>query len=133
MHAAFMHGASTVNRRRAQRVGLAVPIVLSQGIAPQGEAVPLYNGQTVNLSIGGTYARIQAEGRLVPGEVLYVSIAIPWESRRLVPLSRIAGVCRVVRIDEPVVAESEENTYRYVALAFCDSQIIQLGAIVVPG
>jgi hypothetical protein len=119
-----VHGGTTVDRRRAQRVGLAVPIELMQGAVQKG-ITPAYTGQTVNLSTSGAYAKLKAEGTLVRGEVLRVSISIPWEARRIVPLSRIAGLCRIVRADQ-------EEPHWWVALAFCDHQIIQLGAIVVP-
>jgi hypothetical protein len=70
-----------------------------------------------DVSTGGVYVTTGGGDRVVPGEICTVSITIPWESRKAFPFSRIAGRCRVVRVDE--VHPADEHPQQGVALAFC--------------
>lgn len=119
------------DRRRWQRVELSVPVQVNRGAAgEEGGASPPEMGQTVNFSAGGIYA-ITSGGSLSMSEALLtVSIVIPWEARRMVPFSRIAGSCRVVRVDGLSTADAGKR--QGLALAFCGDDVIMLGTTHTP-
>lgn len=110
--------AWSVERRRGHRISLAVPVRLLKG-AGGGPKVCPAAGESSDLSPSGVCLTTNDPGAFVPGEVLMVSIEIPWETRRVFPFSRILGPCRVVRVDE-----------QRLALEFCGEDTTLLGAIV---
>lgn len=118
-----------VERRQGARIMLEVPAQLNK-LAAEAGVVPAYVGQTVDLSLSGACVRVKAKGPIAPGEVLHVSIGIPWEYRNAFPFSRIVGSCRVARIEE--AGGSGQPDEKAVALAFNADQMTFLGAIVAP-
>jgi c-di-GMP-binding flagellar brake protein YcgR len=118
------------DRRRFRRIRLAVPVRYGTGIASEGHEVCPRFGESSDLSTGGIAFTTKDPGSFSPGEVLEVSITIPWEARRAFPFSRILGRCRVVRVEERPAEGGA--TLRRVALEFCGDQVTLLGAIVVP-
>ena len=117
------------DRRQWHRVKLAVPAQFVQGAREEGQEMCPHAGWTADLSSGGLYLSTGVEGQFVPGEILTVSVAIPWEARRGVPFSRIAGSCRIVRVER---VPATQGTRTGLALAFCEDGITLLGAIVTP-
>ena len=117
-----------VNRRRSPRVRLGVPVRLSYG-AGSGGAVPAGTGESADVGLGGVYLTTEEQGPFVPGELLTISIMIPWELRGLFPFSRILGRSRIVRVERAATSQSQRTG---LALAFCDDQVTMLGAIVAP-
>ena len=112
-----------VERRRWSRVGLSVPVRLGKRSGEEGRAVAYAVGRSLDMSAGGTCIATEFGGPFTPDEILTVSIAIPWESRREFPFSLIEGTCRVVRVDQ---ARGE------VGLSFCPANTTMLGAGVLP-
>ncbi len=86
------------------------------------------SGQSADISTGGGYFTTREPGPFVPGEVLAMSIAVPWELRRIFPFSRIVGSGRIVRVEEQ--PEAIQDGDRGVALEFNPSGTTLLGAIV---
>ena len=124
-----MSGRTMRNRtpdwRRWHRVELSVPAEFRRDPGTSG-AFSVLRGQTVNLSASGVYLTTAPIG-VKPGDVLSVSIAIPWDQRQSIPFSRIAGPCRVIRVDH-----FKEGGDEGLALAFCEDRLIQLGTIIGP-
>ncbi len=116
------------DRRRRHRVKLSVPVQFGKGTAEVGEVLYFSSGESGDLSTSGVYFTTREPGPFVPGETLAVSIAIPWELRRLFPFSRIVGSGRIIRIEEQPTATKEGH--RGVALEFNPSGTTLLGAIV---
>ncbi len=116
------------DRRRRNRIKLSVPVQFGKGAAGKGEVLYFSSGQSADLSTGGVYFTTSEPGPFTSGEVLAVSIAVPWELRRLFPFSRIVGSGRVVRIEEQTAASNDGR--RGVAVEFNPSATTLLGAIV---
>ena len=124
-----MFGERSFNRRRGPRVGLSVPVHVSKQAGESGGAVSRYMAQSTNLSAGGVYLILSEGGTFVPGELVHVSITVPWEARRAFPFSRIVGSSRVVRVED---ASATQERGKGVALAFCERHVRLFGAVVVP-
>lgn len=123
-------GTRPSDRRHWPRVRLAVPVEVSPGAGGRGEAAPQFMAQSSDLSPGGLYLTTRDSGAFAPGEMLTVSIAIPWEFRQRFPFSRLMGPCRVVRVDE---VTTESGATRGVALAFCGTDAVTfLGTVLIP-
>jgi hypothetical protein len=117
------------DRRRQPRVQLSVPVRFGTGAAGKAGGLCPHEGLTTNLSTRGAYMTTREAGPFAHGEILTVSIPIPWESRGLFPFSCIVGRCRVVRVEE--VYPASQDTQQGVALAFC-GDVSLLAAIVRP-
>ena len=117
------------DRRQRRRIKLAVPVRVCRVTAEQGAPSSYYTGLSTDLSPGGVYVTTREGECVVPGEVLTVSIAIPWEARRAFPFSHIMGSSRVIRV-EPI--ETAEGNQTGLALAFCGDDVTFLGAVVTP-
>ena len=115
------------DRRRRHRVKLSVPVQFGKGAGGRGEVMYFSSGQSTNVSTGGVYFTTHEPGPFASGEMLAISVAIPWELRRLFPFSRIVGSGRILRVDEPTIAGQEQ---RGVALEFHPAGTTLLGAIV---
>lgn len=114
------------DRRGQHRVRLTVPVHFSGESELRWEGLYPETGQSRDVSADGLYV-VATEGRPVkPGELLRVSLSIPREAQRHVPLSRIVGLCRVLRV-ERVPAEQGGGTG--IALAFCGEQVSMFGTI----
>ena len=122
-------GSGSFDRRRWPRVRLAVPVRLSRGAGGGGGAVSAVLGQSVDISPGGVSLTAEEGGVFVPGEVLTVSVSIPWESRRTFPFSRIVGTSRVVRVEPPGAADLGPRRF---ALAFSEGGVTLLGSGMTP-
>ena len=108
-------------RRHASRVRLATSIRISRRSdeADGGAASAAHEtARVVDLSAGGVYVALPSPSRFVLEEILSVFLAVPSAAHRAVPFSRLAGFCRVVRVDE-----------RGMALAFCGEHVTMLGTI----
>jgi len=116
------------DRRRRNRIKLSVPVQFGKGASGKGEVLYFSSGQSADLSTSGVYFRTREPGPFAPGEVLAVSIPIPWELRRMFPFSRIVGSGRIIRIEEQAAAG--QDGHRGVALEFNPSGTTLLGAIV---
>ena len=115
-----------VDRRRWNRVSLAVPVAMGTGAAEGGEGVSLWTGQTKDLSPTGVYVTSHEYGSIAPGDVLEVSIVVPKDARRFFPFSRILGPCRVVRKDE---VQTPQGSATGLALSFCEERMTLLGTV----
>ena len=118
------------DRRHSPRVRLAVPVQVARTGGEEGGALASTAVQSRDLSLCGLYVIVAGEASVAPGEVLTVSVSIPWECRRAFPFSRVAGSCRVVRV-EP--AASQDGPTTGVALAFCGDGVTQFGSALIPG
>ena len=127
MFSGEVHDPRSENRRRHRRVRLAVPIRLGKGAVGAGERRDDPTGLSRDLGTGGVYLTTSEPGPFVPGEVLKVSMCIPWEMRRRFPFSRIAGLCRVVRVEQVPISQ---EILTGLALAFCGDHMTMLGAVV---
>jgi len=116
------------DRRRWNRIALIVPVHIQSGTERTSAAVSAVTVQSKDVSPGGVYVTTSAGGVFVPGEILTVTVPVPWESRRAFPFSLMTGLCRVVRVDE--LSTINEEPSRGVALAFCGESTTLLGAIV---
>ena len=123
----LVSGERPINWRRSPRVRIAVPVRWHSGAG--GAALPAGTGESADLSLGGVYLTTEAEGPFAPGELLTVSVTIPWELRGLFPFSRIVGPSRVVRVEPMATSQGQRIG---LAFAFCDDQVTMLGAIVAP-
>lgn len=117
------------DRRRGPRVKLSIPVQFGQG-AREAEGPCPCTGQSQNLGAGGVHLVTGEGGPFVPGERLMVSIAVPWEARRLFPFSRIVGPCRIVRVEEVSTTDNAKQTG--LALSFSRDEMTLLGAVVTP-
>lgn len=106
------------NRRRHARVGLSVPVQFGRGREQEKASALAYVGQSRDVGTGGVYLTTQGSGSFVPGDILNVSIPIPWEAQRGFPFSRITGIGRVVRVEA-----------QGVAVEFCRHQLTMLGVV----
>ena len=129
MNAAGAHGPSFYERRGQRRIQLSVPAEFGKGSGGKGELMYFSSGRSLDVSTSGVRLVTSEPGPFTPGEVLAVSIGIPWETRRVFPFSRIVGFARVVRVieEEP---RREEGGQRHVALEFLSHETTLLGAIV---
>ena len=109
------------DQRHAPRVRISVPVLVKPRAGEESEAVPANTVQSRDLSVGGAYLIADGGAGFSPGELLTVEMCIPWEFRRAFPFSRLAGSCRVVRVEE-----------RGVALAFCGDQVTRFGSTLIP-
>src|SRR3989338_9604466 len=114
MNALSGQGAGSEDRRRWPRVKLCVPVQFGEGSGGKGELLYFSAGQSSDIGSNGVLFATNEPGPFVLGEVLALSIAIPWESRRKFPFSRIVGFGRVLRIEEE--SQAEEGGQRQVAL-----------------
>lgn len=119
-------GGQPYNWRHAPRIALSIPVAVKR--RGEGDAAPMH-AQSVNLSTGGVYVTIAGGARIASGDILAVSIAIPWESRRAFPFSRVAASGRVVRVDR---LDRPDSLRTGLALAFCGSEVSLIGAAMVP-
>lgn len=123
-------GTRSSDRRHWPRVRLTVPVEVSLGAWGKGGAAPPFMAQSSDLSPGGLYLTTRDSGAFAPGEMLTVSIAIPWEYRQRFPFSRLMGPCRVVRVDQMA---TEQGAAHGVALAFCGTGAVTLlGTALIP-
>lgn len=109
------------NRRRYPRVRLAVPVLIGRRGQAAAEGVSRQVVASIEVSPGGLYILTEEGDRFVPGEIVAVSLTVPWELRNLFPFSRMVGSCRVVRVEG-----------RAVALAFCEANTMLLGSNMSP-
>ena len=128
MNALSGQWAGSDDRRQWPRVKLSVPVQFGKGSGGKGELLYFSAGESLDIGSNGVVFTTNEPGPFVPGEVLALSIAIPWESRRKFPFSRIVGFGRVLRIEEG--PRSEEGEQLRVALEFCADRMTLLGAIV---
>lgn len=126
MFSQSVSGAEPVNHRRWQRVKLAAPVQVSMGAGEDGGAVPIYAAQLRDVTTSGMYVTISEGPQVRSGEFVVVSVLIPQEARRSFPFSRIVGLCRVVRVEDRALISGAEYG---LGLAFCEDQVIMLGAI----
>lgn len=120
-------GVRADDRRRWHRVKLAVPVQVHAGTEARNPGVCPGTWVSRDVSTGGVYVMTNEKGVFVPDDILKVVIAIPWEAQKLFPFSRIAGLCRVVRVDEPAASNAEGRLG--LALAFCNEQVALIGTI----
>jgi len=128
MNAADEHGPAFGERRGQRRIHLSAPVEFGKGSGGKGELMYFSSGRSLDVSTSGVRLVTREPGPFTPGEILAVSIEIPWETRRVFPFSRIVGFARVVRVleEEP---QPEEGGQRHVALEFCKGETMLLGAI----
>ena len=115
-------------RRGQRRIQLSAPMEFGKGSGGKGELIYFSSGRSLDVSTSGVRMVTNEPGPFTPGEILAVSIEIPWETRRVFPFSRILGFARVARVaeEEPL---SDEGGPRHVALEFCEGETTLLGAI----
>jgi len=123
-------GKRSLDRRHWPRVRLALPVVVTRRGEGSGQAACSYTAQSIDLSPGGFYLASREGEAFAPEELLSVLVVIPWEARQRFPFSRLAGLCRVVRVDQVSV---DSGTAQGIALAFCgmDTATI-LGTALIP-
>ncbi len=128
MEGSRVREAPSFERRRWRRARLAVPVRFGKGTEATAQQRFPWVGLARDVSAGGSYVTTSGRGVFVPGDLLTVSMVIPWELRRLFPFSRIAGPSRVVRVEEVSTETDEPQTG--LALEFCLDRLTRLGAIV---
>lgn len=90
--------AEEIERRRHRRVELGVPISIRRIQSRESQASSFEEGMTQNISLAGVACTMPTPAPLAVGEMVIISIAIPYESRREFPFARLAGRGRVVRL-----------------------------------
>ena len=128
MAAVRVRSAQEWDSRRWQRVRLSVPVQFGKGTT-QGQRASACTGLSTDLSPGGVYLTTRKGGSFVPGDIVTVSITVPWEARGVFPFSRIVGPCRVVRTEDVLTDQGKQHG---LALTFCEDRVTLLGAIVTP-
>ncbi|MDP3722724.1 MAG: hypothetical protein Q8R91_04410 [Candidatus Omnitrophota bacterium] len=128
MNAADEHGLAFGERRGQRRIQLSAPMEFGKGSGGKGELIYFSSGHSLDVSTSGVRMVTNEPGPFTPGEILAVSIEIPWETRRVFPFSRIVGFGRVLRVEEE--PRPEEGGQRHVALEFLSHDTTLLGAIV---
>ena len=128
MHETGRHDPAFNERRNQHRIQLSAPVEFGKGSGGRGELMYFSSGQSLDVSTSGVRLVTAEPGPFTPGEVLAVSIEIPWETRRAFPFSRIVGFARVRRIDEG--SQKEQGSELCLALEFCQEDTALLGAIV---
>ncbi len=113
------------NRRRWQRIPLAVPVSISYQVAAD-ERGTSSNAWCTAVSAGGLFMITKDEQPLMPEEILAVSMHIPREARRAFPFSHVTGCCRIVRIDRQAWWKGRAHG---LALAWCEDSMTFLGAV----
>ena len=129
MAAVRVRSAQEWDSRRWHRVRLGVPVQVSRGTAAQGQRASPWTGLSKDLSPGGVYLTTRKGGSFVPGDIVTVSITVPWEARGVFPFSRIVGPCRVARTED---VSTDQGKQHGLALTFCEDRITLLGAIITP-
>lgn len=117
--------AEFIEKRRGSRVKLTVPVQLRCAVADSAGASSL-PGHSQDVSPSGVYVRTETIDAIRPGDVVMISLVIPWEARGQVPFSHIVGAARVIRIEEPSRAAGLKGYG--VALGFCEDRLTMLGA-----
>ena len=128
MSAKGLRDPRSYDRRARHRVDLKVPVQFCPGAVGGVESLSSLNGEASNLSTGGVYLTTGEEGPFTPGDMLTVSIAIPWQLRRTFPFSRLVGSCQVIRVEE--FPDAVPVRQWGLALEFCGNRSTMLGAIV---
>jgi hypothetical protein len=128
MYGKGLRDPRSYDRRARHRVDLKVPVQFCRGAVGEVAGEWSMTGQTSNLSTGGVYLTTGEEGPFVPGEMLTMSVAIPWQLRRTFPFSRIVGSCQVIRAEE--FPDAVPKRQWGLALEFCGNRPTMLGAIV---
>ena len=113
-------------RRRWPRAKLSLPVQFGKGSEGKGELLYFSAGQSSDIGSNGVLFATNEPGPFVLGEVLALSISIPWEFQRQFPFSRIVGFGRVLRIEEGPRSEGGEQLQ--VALEFCEDRMTMFGA-----
>ena len=121
--------AQSLNRRRWRRVKLSVPVQVGKGAEGVGALSEQHAGWSKSMSPGGVYVTTREGGSFVPGELLRVSVSVPWESRKVFPFAWLAGSGRVVRVED--LSTPEEGRQTGLAIEFFEDMTV-LGAIVTP-
>jgi hypothetical protein len=121
-------GARSPDRRQWPRLKLSVPVQFGKGSGGKGELLYFSAGESLNIGSNGVLFATNEPGPFELGEILALSIAIPWEARRKFPFSRIVGFGRIRRVEEE--PRTEQVSQRRVALEFCEGETMLLGAIV---
>ena len=93
--------AGGVERRRARRAELEVPIEIRPHITPEQSTPPPVIGNVKNVSLTGVYFHVKTPCALQTGEQVTCSIHIPPEHSRWFPFTRILGKGWIMR-SEPV-------------------------------
>ena len=107
---------STEEPRSRRRVELEASILVrSRSEEPDGV---WHEGRVINVSLGGVYFTVTPWKRLTREEVLTLSITVPQAWQRAFPFSRLAGLGRVVRVEEHARASEPDETQLGLALAF---------------
>lgn len=130
MNAAGGHDPTLGERRGQRRIQFSASVEFGKGSRGKGELIYFSSGRSSDVSTTGVRFVTREPGPFTPGEVLAVSIEVPWETRRVFPFSRIVGFARVVRVLEEEPRSEEEGGQRDVALEFCEGETMLLGAIV---
>lgn len=84
-------------RRRQRRVILDAPVFMR---AATEDPYVLHEGIVKNLSLWGAYCIVPRWRPLEPGDSLLVSLTVPPAAYGQFPFSRVAGVGRVLRVDD---------------------------------
>ena len=119
-------GGRRFENRRARRVPVTVPVEIEHEAGKSGGVVSRLVGESRDVSADGMYVTISGRGRFISGDVLRVSVSIPWESRRVVPFTRILGLCRVVRTED---LSTKDWIQQGLAVSFCEDQVSMLGTM----
>ena len=119
----------TQNRRNWHRVLASAPVTLATVSASDGQDLCLGECRVRDASPGGLYIVTRRQGVFSSGQLLRISVTIPWEMRARLPFSRLVGMGQVVRVDE---AGNGLTPGEYgLAVSFCGG-VTTLGAIVAP-
>ena len=129
MEAVGFEVLQTQNRRNWHRVLASAPITLATASSGDGEDLCLGDCRVRDVSPGGLYIVTRRRGVFSSGQLLRISVTIPWEMRARLPFSRLVGMGQVVRVDE--AGEGLASGEYGLAVSFCGG-VTTLGAIVAP-
>jgi hypothetical protein len=102
-----------VERRRARRASLEAQLIIRRlGGGPVEETM------TKNIGLGGVYFEADADPAYTVSEMLMAFVSIPESQRHDFPFTRLAGLGRVVRIQELPAPGAEGQKRMGVALEF---------------
>ena len=105
-------------RRKGRRANVEAPILIRR--VGTREPEPFTELCTKNISLAGVYFETSSHEAFQVDQLVMTSVSVPEAQRREFPFTRLAGRCRVVRVNPLSNAESEDARRIGVALEFGD-------------
>jgi len=110
-------GEGGVERRRGRRVRFEAPLLIRR--VGDGTTGPFQENVSKNASLAGLYFETEDAEAFAVDETVVTSLSVPEAERRDFPFTRLAGLSRVVRVEELPPRETGKKRFG-IALKFGD-------------